>query len=114
MPSGNDSQAAHDVFNNLYSHYLAGIPIDRTEILWAGPVYIALYGIMMIVFFFMLSTYLRHVDAPDNKLLELTSFGGHLTERVGKLAPFSFIVWGAVTTWAAYFAIKQMLFGLIY
>lgn len=113
-PSGNDSDAAHAVFSNLYAHYLGSIPVHRTEILWIDPIWIALYGVVLIVLLFLLSFSLRHVGARKNKLLELTAFAGHLTERVGGLAFFSVVVWTIVVLWAAYFAVKHILYGLIY
>ncbi len=114
MISGNDSQSAQAIYQNLYSHYLAAIPVDRTEIHWSGPIWIGLYGGTLIVFFYLLSTHLRHAGVRGNRVLELTSFGGELTEQVGKLALFSYLVWGFVLVWAGYFAVGQMLFGLIY
>lgn len=113
-PSGSDSAAAQAVFQHLYSQYLSNIPLQRTEILWSGPIYIAIYSFVLIGFFFLLAFTLRHANAHESRLLELTDFAGQLTERVGRLAWFSFFVWLGVVVWAAYFAVKQALFGLAY
>jgi len=114
MTNGNDSAAAQAVFDNLYAHYLQSIPVYRIDILWSGPVYIALYSVILIVFFWLLSFWLRRTGGANPRLYRLTSFEGHLTERVGRLALFSYIVWATVIIWAAWFAIKQALYGLIY
>lgn len=113
-PSGNDSAAAQAVYQELYAHYLSAIPLQRTEILWSGPIFIAIFAVTLAAFFFLLAFTLRHVNAREGRLLELTAFAGHLTERVGRLARFSFYVWSAVVIWAAYFAIKHILFGMVY
>ncbi|MBD1549606.1 hypothetical protein [Roseibium aggregatum] len=114
MTNGNDTAAAQAVFDNLYAHYLQSIPVYRTDILWSGPVYIALYALVLIGGFWLLSFHLSRTGGANPKLYHLTSFEGHLTERVGKLALFSYFAWGTVIAWAAYFAIKQALYGLIY
>ena len=114
MTNGNDSAAAQAVYDNLYVHYLDRIPVPRTEILWSGPIYIALYAGVLIVFFGLLSHKLKRTGGKSPRLYHLTSFEAQLTERVGKIAPFSWVVWTTVILWAAYFGIRQALYGLIY
>lgn len=114
MTSGSDSASVQAVYDNLYASYLGRIPVHRTEILWTGPLFIALFAAVLIGFFFLLSFSLRHVGARKNRIHELTSFAGQLTERIGTIAVFSCAVWATIVAWAAYIAIKQALFGLIY
>ncbi len=113
-PSENDSAAAQAVYQELYAQYLNAIPFERTEILWSGPIFIAIFAVTLAAFFFLLAFTLRHVNATEDRLLELTDFAGQLTEGVGRLGRFNFYVWGAVVVWAGYFAIKHMLFGMVY
>ncbi|MBF9030960.1 hypothetical protein HKCCE3408_11195 [Rhodobacterales bacterium HKCCE3408] len=114
MLRGNDSATAQQVFDNLYAHYLAAIPVERTEILWSGPIYIALYAVVLVVFFWLFAFWLKRTGGSSPRLFELTSFDAILTERIGKIAVFSYVVWAAVVIWAGYFGIKQAVFGLIY
>lgn len=114
MTTRNDSAAAQAVFDNLYAQYLDRIPVPRTDILWSGPGWIALYAGIMIVFFGLLSFKLTRTGDASPRLFHLTSFKAQLTERVGKIAFFSWVVWASVVVWAAYFGIKQSIFGLIY
>lgn len=114
MPSGNDSAAAQAVYDHLYAQYLDTIPVDRTHILWSGPFYIALYAVVLIGGFWLFAYKLRQTGGRSPRLFELTSFDAHLTERVGKLALFSYFAWGTVILWAAFFGITQALYGLIY
>lgn len=114
MIRGNDSAAAEKVFDGLYADYLAQIPVERTEILWSGPIYIALFAVVLIVFFWLLSFRLKRTGGGAPRLFKLTSFDGFLTERVGTIAVFSYVVWAAVIAWGAYFGIKQAMYGLVY
>lgn len=114
MINNNDSAAAHRVFDNLYSHYLTQIQVPRTEILWSGPIYIALYATVLIIFFWLFAFWFKRTGGADPRLYHLTAFNSELSERVGDIALFSYLVWAAVVAWAAYFGIKQAVFGLIY
>lgn len=114
MTSGNDSAAAQAVFDNLYAEYLRSIPVYRTDVLWSGPIYIAIYAIILIVLFWLLSFHLTRTGGASPRLYHLTSFDQQLTERVGSLALFSYVAWATVIAWAAYFGIKQAIYGLIY
>lgn len=113
-PSGSDSAAAQAVYQDLYAHYLAAIPLQRTEILWSGPGFIALYAIVLVGFVFISVFWLRHLNLSESRLYELTSFGGYLTERIGQVSMFNFVIWTVFALWAAYFAIRHILFGLNY
>lgn len=112
--SGSDSAAAQAINQQLYIGYLDRIPTHRTEILWSGPIYIALFAFVLIGLLFLFVYKLRHVNLIQSKLYELTSFSGQIDERIGKISTFNFISWIGFIVWAGYFAVKHILFGVSY
>ncbi len=107
-PSGNTSQAAQAVFDHLYAGYLGQIPVYRTEILWSGPIFIAIFSAAITVTVFLIVFGLRPIRNTPTKLHELTSFAGQLTERGARLTLFSATISVLIVIWAAYFAATQI------
>ena len=114
VPSGNSSQAAQDFYNYLHAHFLAVIPGDRTHILWTGPIWIAVFAVILVGFFFLYSMYLSRVHRKRGEMYGASSFGGSILERIGPLSMFSWVVWGLIIAWALYFIVTQILYGQIY
>ena len=44
----------------------------------------------------------------------MVKFNGSLSERIGAIGPFSWLVWGAIVIYAGYFWIDHMLNGQVY
>ena len=114
VPSGNDTQSAHAYYEYLHAQYLAGIPGDRTTILTTGPMWIAIYAIILILFFYLYVRFLTHTHHPKGDLYGSVSFAGSILERIGKVSIFTVIVSIAVTLWAIYFIMTQILHGQLY
>lgn len=113
-PSGNDPETVQAVYQYIFTQYMDRIPVNRTEIMWSGPVYAGIFALVLIGFFFILAFWLRPTRRQRPVLLELTSFAGQLTERVGELRRFDWIVWTTVVLWASYFAVKAVVLGVVY
>ncbi len=113
-PSGSDSQTAQAYYNYMYSHYLSAIPSQPTEIRWTGPFWIAVWGIVLIGFFFLYTRFALRVHRKHGALYGVSSFAGSILERIGPASLFVRIMWVAVVLWAAYFVVTHILFGQVY
>ena len=113
-PSGSDPASVVAIQNYIYAQYMDRIPLDRTEILWRGPIYEAMFAVTLIAFFAVLAFGLRPAFGNRAALTELTSFAGQLTERAGEFRPFSMLCWTVTVVYASYFAVSQVLHGVIY
>jgi hypothetical protein len=113
-PSGNDPETVAAIYQHLFAQYMERLPGDRTEILWSGPIYVAIYAVALIGFFFALSSWMRPRTGHRPALPIITSFAGQLTEKVGGLRRFDWLAWLTVTIWGAYFAVKAMIQGVVY
>lgn len=113
-PSGSDSAAAQAYYGWLYGQYLSGIPAPRTEILWTGPFWIALWAVILIAFFYLYARYANRTHRQHGELYGVASFAGSILERIGKIAVFSYAVWGAIVLWALYYIVTHSLFGQVY
>jgi hypothetical protein len=114
QPSGSDPDSVVAIQKFIYAQYMERIPVDRTEILWLGPMYEVLFALTLIAFFAALVFGLRPSFGNHAVMTELTSFSGKLTERAGELRPFSMLCWTATVVYAGYFAVNQALFGITY
>ncbi|HDZ73240.1 MAG TPA: hypothetical protein ENH55_10790 [Aurantimonas coralicida] len=113
-PSGSDPETVAAIHRYIYAQYMDRIPLDRTDILWRGPIYEVLFAITLIVFFFAVVFLMRPTFHQRAAITELTSFAGQLTERAGELRLFSALSWLAVVAYAAYFAVSAVLYGIVY
>lgn len=114
MPSGNTSEATQAYYESLYRHYLAGIVTPHTSILWAGPIFIALWAATLILFFFCYTWFARRTHRSHGALYGVSSFAGAILERIGPVSPFSWFVWIIVTLYALYFLVTHLLAGQVY
>lgn len=113
-PSGSDTAAAQAYYNYLYRQYLEAIPAHRTEILWSGPFWIALWAVVLIGFFYLYTRYASYTHRRHGALYGVSSFAGSILERIGPVSRFLRIVWAAIVLWALYFVVTHILFGQIY
>jgi hypothetical protein len=114
MPTGNDAQTAEAYYDYLTAHALQAIPAPRTEILWTGPLWIALFATSLILFFMGYSLWFQHRTLRHDELYGVISFGGTVLERIGAIPLFERVVWGAIVAWALFAMISQALGGLYY
>lgn len=113
-PSGNTSAATQAYYTWLYSQYYAQATPDRTQILWSGPFFIALWAVVLIGFFWLYSRYLQRVHREQGELYGVASFGGSILERIGRIAVFSYVVWALITAWGFFYAIRHAVAGQVY
>jgi hypothetical protein len=114
MPTGNDAQTAEAYYDYLTAHALQAIPAPRTEILWTGPLWIALFATILTLFFMGYSMWFQHRTLRHDELYGVISFGGTVFERIGAIPIFERVVWGVIVVWALYAMISQALGGLYY
>lgn len=114
VPTGNTSEVAKAYYDHLFAHYIQVIPLDRTQILWSGPFWIAFWALILIVFFFVYSKYLQSVHREEGELYGSASFAGSILERIGRVALFSYIVWAFIIAYGIYYIVVQTLRGQIY
>ena len=114
MPTGNDAQTAEAYYDYLLAHSLEAIPAPRTEILWTGPLFMALFAIILILFFMGYSMWFQHRTLRHDELYGVISFGGTILERIGRIPAFEGVVWGVLVIWTLFEMISQALIGLYY
>ena len=114
MPTGNDAQTAEAYYDYLTAHALAAIPAPRTEILWTGPLYIALFATVLILFFAGYSLWFQKRTLRHDELYGVISFGGTILERIGAIPAFERLVWLGIVVWALYYMISQAIGGQYY
>ena len=114
MPTGNDAQTAEAYYDYLLAHSLAAIPAPRTEILWTGPLYIALFATVLILFFAGYSLWFQQRTLRHDELYGVISFGGTILERIGAIPAFERLIWGVIVIWALYYLVSQALGGFYY
>lgn len=113
-PSGSDPATVEAINRYIHAQYMERIPVDRTEILWRGPIYEGLFALTLIVFFFAVVFLMRPAPGRRAEFTELTSFAGQLTERAGELRLFSALSWLVTVAYAAYFAVSAIIYGIVY
>ncbi|MDQ6737675.1 MAG: hypothetical protein M3Z30_08245 [Gemmatimonadota bacterium] len=113
-PAGSTSAAAHQYYEYLYGQYYMNIPAERTTILWSGPAYVAIWGIVLIGFFFLFAWSFQRVHRTHGELYGVSSFAGSILERIGPASKLTIAVWIAVTLWSLFYAIIQCVHGYIY
>lgn len=114
MPTGHDTETAQALYNYLYSQYFQQIPVDRTQILWSGPFWIAFWAFLLTLFFFLYSRYLQSVHRKKGEMYGAASFAGSILERIGEVSVFSWFVTAMLVGVAVYFIVTQILNGFIY
>ena len=95
MPSGSDEATNIAINNAMIAHAHQSIAQPRTTILWDGPAYIYITAFLLIFFFFAYSWWLQHYTRPRNELYGPINFGA-LTERIGAITPFDWIVFAMI------------------
>ncbi|MCB0031502.1 MAG: hypothetical protein KDE28_26510 [Anaerolineales bacterium] len=113
-PSGNTTAEVKAYYDYLFSQYIQQIPANRTQILWSGPLAIAFWAAVLILFFFLYSYYLNRAHRKRGELYGAVSFAGSILERIGPLSAFSWAVWLGVVLAALYFIVTHILYGLVY
>ncbi|MGE5224298.1 MAG: hypothetical protein ACM3PY_17820 [Omnitrophica WOR_2 bacterium] len=114
VPSGNTTEAAHAFYNYLWGNYLASIPAPRTTILWSGPIYVALFVIVLTLFFYLYSRYANRVHRNKGEMYGIMSFAGSILERIGPLSVFEYFIWIVLILWVLYYIVTQIISGYIY
>ncbi len=113
MPSGSDEATNIAINNAMIAHAHQAIAQPRTTILWDGPGYIYIIAASLILFFFAYSWWLQHHTRRRNELYGPMSFGA-LTERIGAISVFDWIVFGAITASALALIIDHLVGGQFY
>lgn len=114
MPEGNTSEQVHEFYNYLYSQYMQSIPVDRTQILWSGPFWVALFAVILTVFFFLVAVHFTRVHRTHDELYGASSFAGSLMERVGPVSFFTISVISMTVLWGVYYIVAHIVMGQIY
>lgn len=114
MPTGNDAAVAEAYYDQLLAHALREIPAPRTEILWTGPLWMALFAAILILFFMGYSLWFQQRTLRHDELYGAISFGGTVLERIGAIPTFERVIWGVIVVWALFIMISQTLGGLYY
>lgn len=118
-PSGNSTEKALEYYNWIFAEYFRSIPEKAWELQWSGPIFIALWAIVLTGFFFIFAWFFfgpvrgrgsRH----RGELYAVVQFNGSLSERVGRISWFSWLVWLSIVAYAAYFWIDHMVNGQVY
>ncbi len=113
-PSGSDSQTVQAYYNYMYSQYLSAIPSHPTDIRWTSVFWIAVWGVVLIGFFFLYTRFSSRAHRTHGGLYGVSSFAGSILERIGPASIFVRVVWIAVVLWTAYFVVTHILFGQVY
>jgi len=113
-PSGSSSQAADAYYQWLWAQRLAQNPSERTSILWSGPFWIALWAVILILFFFFYVTYVPRTHRKKGALYGVASFAGSILERIGPPSVFQLVMWFTIFLWALYYLVTTMIEGQIY
>jgi hypothetical protein len=116
MPTGDDAQTAQAYYDYLIAHDLAlqAAGAQRTEINWTGPLSIAFFAAILILFFMLYSLYFQQRTRRHDELYGVVSFGGNILERAGSIPLFERILWAAVVIYALYVTATDILFGQFY
>lgn len=114
VPSGSTSLAAERYYRYLYAEYYDRIPVPHTAVRASGPLWVALWGAVLIGFFFLYAFRFRRVHRSRGELYGVSSFAGSILERIGPVSGLTIAVWVVVTLWALYYAVAQSLRGYLY
>ncbi len=114
IPTGNTNQNAHDFYNYLWSQYLGSIPAPRTSILWSGPFYIALFLVVLVLFFYLYSRYANRTHRKKGEMYGVMSFAGSILERIGPVSVFDAFIWIVIILWAAVYFFGSLLHSYVY
>ncbi len=113
MPSGSDEATNIAINNMMIAHGHQSIAQPRTTILWDGPGYIYIIAFSLIFFFFAYSWWLQHHTRRRGELYGPMSFGA-LTERIGSVSLFDWIVFTAIMLSALALIIDHLVEGQYY
>ena len=114
MPTGSDAETAQAYYDLLTAKALQEIPAPRTEILWTGPLWFALFATVLILFFMCYSLWFQHRTLRHDELYGVISFEGRILERIGAIPTFEKVLWAGVVIWSLFLLITQTLGGLYY
>ncbi len=113
MPSGSDEATNVAINNLMIAHAHQSIAQPRTVILWDGPGYIYIFAAALVLFFFIYSWWLQHHTRRRGELYGPISFGA-LSERIGSISLFDWIVFAAITLSALALIIDHLVEGQYY
>jgi hypothetical protein len=114
MPTGSDAQTAEAYYDLLTANALHEIAAPRTDILWTGPLWMALFATILIGFFMCYSLWFQHRTLRHDELYGAISFAGIEFERIGRIPTFEALIWAFVAVWAIFTMVTQAVGGLYY
>ena len=115
IPTGNTTDVVTAYYNYLYTHYYAGIAVNRAEgLLWSSLFLILIWAVVLILSFFLMTYYMYRVHRGEGELYEATSFAGAILERNGKVSVFAWILSGGLFLSAVYLGIRFIILGYLY
>jgi hypothetical protein len=114
MPSGNDSAAAHAVYDYMFSQHLQNIDVPKTDLDLTNAFWIALFAATLILFFWAYARYFSSVHRPEGELYGASVFGGGILERIGSLGLFNWAISIATILYTAFFVVEHILGGQVY
>ncbi len=115
IPTGNTSEIAQAYYNYLYSYYYAKIPVNRaTTLHWQVTVEIFMWGLALIITFFLLTYLMYYTHRDRDELYEATSFAGSLLERGGKVDMLTWAIFFGLFIAAIYLSLKWIYQGYLY
>lgn len=114
IPRGSGDDSVHAYYNYLYQHAYGAVPVPHTSIRWSGPLFVAVWGAVLIGFFFLYAWNFKRVHRQHGGLYGVSSFAGSIMERIGIVAS---LTWGAaivMSLWSIYYIVVQTVRGYIY
>jgi hypothetical protein len=113
-PSGHTTEDAQRYYDYIFAQYLEDEASLRTDILWTGPFWIAVWAAVLILFFFFYAYFFQQVHRKEGELYGAVSFAGAIMERIGAVALFSKLLWTGIVLWGLYFIVTHILLGQVY
>jgi di/tricarboxylate transporter len=114
VPSGNTTAAAHAYYNYLWAQYLGSIPPDRTQLLWSGIFYEALFLVALTLLFYLYARYALRTHRNRGEMYGIQSFAGSILERMGPMSVLEITIWVILILWVLYYIVTQIIGGYIY
>ena len=74
----------------------------------------ALFALVLILFFMCYSLWFQHRTLRHDELYGVISFGGIEFERIGRIPAFERAIWAFVVVWAIFMMVTQTVGGLYY
>lgn len=114
IPAGSASAPVEAYYRYLYARYFEAMPVPHTQISWAGPLWVALWGVVLIGFFYLYAHGFSRVHRKRGALYGVSSFAGAILERIGPVSRLTKAVWIVVALWALYYAVADAARGYLY